>query len=169
MKVPELKIWHLTVGSYFALSRLTGGGRTLRVVNSAKGESMTTETLVHAVRDGIARTIAVIGLAGVALIHLLDLPGKFQETPYLGWLYVALILGCLAVAAARAQGPQRRCCRAGRSSATRSHVPSACLRRRATSVTGVSPSVWPRSSSKARWSRSRPRCSPGSRVRAASG
>ena len=61
---------------------------------------MTTETLVHAVRDGIARTIAVIGLAGVALIHLLDLPGKFQETPYLGWLYVALILGCLSVAAA---------------------------------------------------------------------
>lgn len=61
---------------------------------------MTTETLVHAVRDGIARTIAVIGLAGVALIHLLDLPGKFQETPYLGWLYVALIVGCLAVAAA---------------------------------------------------------------------
>jgi hypothetical protein len=61
---------------------------------------VTTETLVHAVRDGIARTLAVIGLAGVALIHLLDLPGKFQETPYLGWLYVALILSCLTVAAA---------------------------------------------------------------------
>ena len=41
---------------------------------------MTTETLAYAVRDGIARTIAVIGLAGVALIHLLDLPGKFQDT-----------------------------------------------------------------------------------------
>ena len=61
---------------------------------------MTTETLVHAVRDGIARTIAVVGLAGVALIHLLDIPGKFDETPYLGWLYVALILGCLGTAAA---------------------------------------------------------------------
>lgn len=61
---------------------------------------MTIETLAQAVRDGIARTIAVVGLAGVALIHLLDLPGKFQETPYLGWLYVALILGCLTVAAA---------------------------------------------------------------------
>ena len=61
---------------------------------------MTTETLAHAVRDGIARTIAVIGLAGVALIHLLDLPGKFQETPYLAWLYVGLIFGCLIVAAA---------------------------------------------------------------------
>jgi hypothetical protein len=61
---------------------------------------VTTEALVHAVRDGIARTIAVVGLAGVALIHLLDLPGKFQETPYLGWLYVALIVGCVAVASA---------------------------------------------------------------------
>jgi hypothetical protein len=55
--------------------------------------------LAHAVRDGIARTVAVVGLAGVALIHLLDLPGKFQETPYLGWLYVALILGCATAAA----------------------------------------------------------------------
>ena len=54
----------------------------------------------HAVRDGIARAIAVIGLAGVALIHLLDAPGKFQETPYLGWLYIALIGGSVLTAAA---------------------------------------------------------------------
>ena len=72
------------------LSRTHRRGAEAELVNSAKGERMTTETLVHAVRDGIARTIAVVGLAGVALIHLLDLPGKFQETPYLGWLYVAL-------------------------------------------------------------------------------
>ena len=61
---------------------------------------MSPETLAHAVRDGIARTIAVIGLAGVALIHLLDLPGKFDETPYLAWMYIGLIAGCLAVAVA---------------------------------------------------------------------
>ena len=61
---------------------------------------MTTETLARAVRDGIARTLAVIGLASVALIHLLDLPGKFGETPYLAWMYIALIAGCLAVGAA---------------------------------------------------------------------
>ena len=60
---------------------------------------MTTETLARAVRDGIARTTAVVGLAGVALIHLLDLPGKFGETPYLAWLYIGLILGCIVVAA----------------------------------------------------------------------
>ncbi len=56
--------------------------------------------LHHAVRDGITRTLAIVGLAGVALIHLLDAPGKFTETPYLGWMYVALIAGCLVVAGA---------------------------------------------------------------------
>jgi hypothetical protein len=61
---------------------------------------VTTETLDRAVRDGIARTVAVVGLAGVALIHLLDLPGKFSETPYLAWMYIGLIVGCIAVAAA---------------------------------------------------------------------
>jgi len=69
---------------------------------------VTTETLDRAVRDGIARTVAVVGLAGVALIHLLDLPGKFSETPYLGWMYIGLIVGCLAVAAALVHGSDTR-------------------------------------------------------------
>jgi hypothetical protein len=69
---------------------------------------VTSETLARAVRDGIARTVAVIGLAGVALIHLLDLPGKFDETPYLAWIYIGLIAGCLvtAVALARSGDPR---------------------------------------------------------------
>src|SRR5207244_4859104 len=53
-----------------------------------------------AVRDGVMRTTAVIALGAIALIHLLDAPGNFQETPYVGWLYVALIVGCMLVAAA---------------------------------------------------------------------
>ena len=48
----------------------------------------------------IARAAAVIGLLGVALIHLLDLQSKFQETPYLGVMYLLLIAGTLATAAA---------------------------------------------------------------------
>jgi hypothetical protein len=52
-----------------------------------------------AIRDGITRGVAVVGLAGVALIHLIDAPGKFTETPYIGWMYVGLIASCLAVAA----------------------------------------------------------------------
>ena len=31
------------------------------------------------VRDAVARAIAVVGLAGVALIHLLDTPGTFAS------------------------------------------------------------------------------------------
>jgi len=49
-------------------------------------------TIDAAVRDGIARGVAAIGLAGVALIHLLDLPGQLGETPYMFVLYLALIV-----------------------------------------------------------------------------
>src|SRR3954471_4528385 len=58
-----------------------------------------TTTDTNSVRDAVHRAAAVVGLAGVALIHLLDAPGKFTETPYMGWMYVALMAGCLAVAA----------------------------------------------------------------------
>lgn len=50
-------------------------------------------------RELVARAAAVVGLAGVALIHLLDAIGKFQEAPYMGWMYVGLMLSCLAAAA----------------------------------------------------------------------
>jgi len=61
---------------------------------------MNAATIHDAVRDALTRTLAVVGLGGIALIHLLDAPGQFQSAPYLGWMYVALILGCVAVAAA---------------------------------------------------------------------
>lgn len=52
----------------------------------------------------VARAIAIVGLAGIALIHLLDSLSKFQETPYMGWMYVGLMAGCLATAATLARG-----------------------------------------------------------------
>ena len=51
------------------------------------------------IRDGILRALAVVGLAGIALIHVLNAPSTFDETPYLGWMYIALILGSVALAA----------------------------------------------------------------------
>jgi hypothetical protein len=53
-----------------------------------------------AVRDGIARTVAVLGLATFALIHLLDLPGTMKGTPYVGWLYIGLIVSAILIAGA---------------------------------------------------------------------
>jgi ABC-type uncharacterized transport system permease subunit len=64
--------------------------------------------LQDAVRDGIARGAASVGLTAVALIHLLDLPGKFDETPYMAWMFLALIAGCLATAAALVLGSDSR-------------------------------------------------------------
>jgi len=61
----------------------------------------------QAVRDGVVRATAVVALAGVALIHLLDLPGKFTETPYMGALYVLLMIGCVLAAALLVRGSSR--------------------------------------------------------------
>jgi uncharacterized membrane protein AbrB (regulator of aidB expression) len=56
------------------------------------------EQLVAVVRDGVGRAAGVVGLAGIGLIHLLDLPGKFAETPYLAWMYIALIASAIVCA-----------------------------------------------------------------------
>ena len=53
-----------------------------------------------AVRDGIVRTVAVLGLSTFALIHLLDLPDTMSGTPYIGWLYIGLIVAATGLAAA---------------------------------------------------------------------
>jgi hypothetical protein len=44
----------------------------------------------------MARMLAAIGLIGIALIHFLDVFSKFRETPYLGGLYVLLMMACAA-------------------------------------------------------------------------
>ena len=56
------------------------------------------DSIRHVIQDGVARAIAVVALAGIALIHVLDAPGTFQGTAYKGWLYVALISGCVLTA-----------------------------------------------------------------------
>jgi hypothetical protein len=55
---------------------------------------------IHLVRDIAARAALAVGLAGIGLVHLLDSIGKYGETRYIFWMYLALIAGCLAVAGA---------------------------------------------------------------------
>lgn len=54
---------------------------------------------VHIVRDVATRAVLAVGLAGIGLIHLLDSIGKYGETRYLFWMYIALIVASLATAA----------------------------------------------------------------------
>jgi hypothetical protein len=55
---------------------------------------------VHLVRDIATRAALAVGLAGIALIHLLDSIGKYGETRYIFWLYIGLMVASLATAAA---------------------------------------------------------------------
>lgn len=64
-------------------------------------------TIEQAARQLVARAVAVVGLAGVALIHVLDGIDKFAETPYMGWMYVGLIIASLGTAAALIWGNVR--------------------------------------------------------------
>ena len=62
----------------------------------------------EAVRDGIARALAAVGLAGVALIHLLDMPGQLSEAPLVFGLYIALMVASVALAGALIWGSDSR-------------------------------------------------------------
>jgi len=37
------------------------------------------------------RSAVILGLAGVAAVHVMDLPGKWTETPYLAFGYIGII------------------------------------------------------------------------------
>ena len=62
--------------------------------------------LVH--RRAIRRAVAVAGLLGIALVHLLDLPGKVHETPWMAVLYVGLIVSALVLAEVLVRKDDRR-------------------------------------------------------------
>jgi peptidoglycan/LPS O-acetylase OafA/YrhL len=62
--------------------------------------SLQTRAIRDAVRDGVARAVAIVGLAGFALIHLLDLPGTINGTPYIGWMYICLIASVIGLSIA---------------------------------------------------------------------
>jgi hypothetical protein len=56
----------------------------------------------------VARGAGAVGLAAIALIHVLDAPGTYDGTRYIFWLYIALIAGCLVGAALLLRAPSRR-------------------------------------------------------------
>lgn len=65
-------------------------------------------TTTHPAHDATARATGVVGFGAVALIHVLDLPGKLHETPYLGVAYIGLIVGMVVAAFFLIKGDTRR-------------------------------------------------------------
>jgi asparagine N-glycosylation enzyme membrane subunit Stt3 len=55
------------------------------------------------------RTAAVVGVLGIAVTHLFELPDKLEESSvrYQGVLFIALIVGCVLLAAVATRVPER--------------------------------------------------------------
>ncbi len=51
-------------------------------------------------RDVATRATVAVGLLAVGLIHPLNSIGKWSETRYLFWMFIALVLGSITVAGA---------------------------------------------------------------------
>lgn len=55
-------------------------------------------SLAEAVREGATRAAIAAGLGGLAVIHAVDAVGKWSETRYVFWMYIAAIVSAIAVA-----------------------------------------------------------------------
>jgi hypothetical protein len=51
--------------------------------------------LAGPVGEPTARVIAVVGLAAIAVIHILDAAGTFADTRYIFWLYMAVVVAAI--------------------------------------------------------------------------
>jgi hypothetical protein len=60
------------------------------------------------VSEQAARLLAVFGMAGIAVIHVLDAPGTFEGVKYIFWLYIAVIAGAIPFSLLLLQWPSRR-------------------------------------------------------------
>ncbi len=60
----------------------------------------TNQNLHPLIREITGRAVVAVGLASIGVIHLVDAIGKYHETRYLFWMYIALIVGCIVVAGA---------------------------------------------------------------------
>jgi hypothetical protein len=60
--------------------------------------TVTPDAVEHAIRHTTLRALGFVGMLAIALIHLLDVIGKIKETPYLGVMYIALMVAGVAVA-----------------------------------------------------------------------
>lgn len=60
--------------------------------------SVPAAAIEHTIRHATLRGIGFVGLLAVALIHLLDVISKLGDTPYVGVMYILLMIGAVIVA-----------------------------------------------------------------------
>jgi hypothetical protein len=50
------------------------------------------------ISEANARLLGAVGVAGIAVVHILDAAGTYQGTRYIFWLYMAVIVAAIPVA-----------------------------------------------------------------------
>jgi len=56
----------------------------------------------------LRQATTIVGLAAIAAVHVMDLPGKFAETPYLAWGYIGVIAAAAILIERIASGARRQ-------------------------------------------------------------
>jgi hypothetical protein len=69
-----------------------------RTSTRSSAAAVPAHAIEHAIRHTTLRALGFGGMLAIALIHLLDVIGKIKETPYLGVMYIALMVASVAVA-----------------------------------------------------------------------
>ncbi len=72
--------------------------RRLAIARRGSVPAVSADAIEHTIRHTALRGLGFIGLLAIALIHLLDVIGKIKETPYLGAMYILLMLASIVVA-----------------------------------------------------------------------
>ena len=62
------------------------------------GPRVPADAIEHTIRHATLRGVGFVGLLAIALVHLLDVIGKMSETPYLGVMYIGLMIASVIVA-----------------------------------------------------------------------
>src|SRR5690349_24477082 len=83
-------------GRLEGMTQITAGQRFTRAAPAPA--AVREDAVEHAIRHTTLRALGFVGMLAIALIHLLDVIGKIKETPYLGVMYIALMLASVGVA-----------------------------------------------------------------------
>jgi hypothetical protein len=82
------------------MQKTTTNHATREAAMAAHAQAPVMQNVERVASEVVARSVAAVGLAGIAVIHLLDSISTFPQTPYIGWLYVGLMLSTLTAAGA---------------------------------------------------------------------
>jgi hypothetical protein len=64
--------------------------------------------LQNAVNNALIRVSLIVGLGGIAVVHILQAPEAFESTFYVGFLFCLAVVACLVLAAAIAASNDSR-------------------------------------------------------------